>query len=185
VAEPKTRVERFQCLVQDPRPDDPLVEVFFQRSFQGEALGDLQKHNIRMSELLTPFELFDVDFILSREIKPGSVPAADRIVPLNHNQPEYVEAIAALDQMQEALRGENAFSEDGEKQVAEVEVSLIHRLLEGTHLRIKSLWALAAASLSAIKKKMWDQALGQAAALLLATLWLLVKALILVLTGSA
>jgi ABC-type anion transport system duplicated permease subunit len=138
-----------------------------------------------MSELLTPFELFDVDYILSREIKPGFIPAADRVVSLSHNQPEYIEAIEALDRMQEALRGENTFKEDGEEKVAETELSLIRQLLDGSSIRIKSLWALAAASLTALKKRMWDTLVGQTAAFLLGKLWLLVKALVLLATGIA
>jgi putative Ca2+/H+ antiporter (TMEM165/GDT1 family) len=57
--------------------------------------------------------------------------------------------------------------------------------LDGAWIRIKSLWVLAAASLTALKKKMWDTLVGQTAAFLLAKLWLLVKALIFLVTGIA
>ena len=44
-----------------------------------------------------------------RERKPVSkdVPASDRMVTLNHNQPDYQETVAALDEVVEAFRGDH------------------------------------------------------------------------------
>ncbi len=73
------------------------------------------------------------------------IPAADRIVGIDHNQPSVEQALKDLDQLIEDVRSTNDFSgvpEDKERAVAEL--SAVRSLLKATKVRIAAVLAVAA-----------------------------------------
>ena len=71
----------------------------------------------------------------------GSAPASDRIVPLNHNSPEYQSIKAGLDELAETIRGSNDVGESLEER---------DRLLQSL-VAARELWAAAELQLVQIK----------------------------------
>jgi hypothetical protein len=77
---------------------------------------------------------------LEREI--ATVPAADRVVPLDHNSPSYREIVDDLERLENALRSSNEYSDETEKGQRIAEVSASRRLLEAGQVRVEALVAL-------------------------------------------
>jgi hypothetical protein len=137
VNEVAKRVWRYQC---DPQvgPEDTMVQLFMEES---ATVGDrvfVDKKTVpipvRMLDLFGPLSLLDPERI---EGLVGA-PASDRIVPLNHNQPEYTEAVEALDKLEKAISGNNELSE-AERVAAGAEVSALKKLLSATYVYGKRL----------------------------------------------
>jgi cell division protein ZapA (FtsZ GTPase activity inhibitor) len=110
------------------------------------------------------------------EAEPRKVPAADRIVSLDHNRPDYLNTMAALDQLIEMVRESNSYREqdaaDQERRLSELEA--------GRHL-LGSRWVSAAAikaafwgTLGYLALKFVDAPIGEAASLA----WSAIKKLI-------
>lgn len=73
-----------------------------------------------------------------------AVPAADRIVTLDHNQPDVAGAVDTLDRLVEEVRSTNEFSGSAEeKERAVAELSALRRLLRASKVRVMSVLALA------------------------------------------
>jgi hypothetical protein len=70
------------------------------------------------------------------ENRAEGAPAADRIVPLNHNEPAYQEAMEALEKLEKAIVEANDYpnAEDKDQRVAEV--SATRRLLQSARVRV-------------------------------------------------
>jgi len=77
---------------------------------------------------------------LEREMT--TVPAADRVVPLDHNSPSYREVVDNLERLENALRSSNEYSDEAEKGQRIAEVSASRRLLEAGQVRVEALAAL-------------------------------------------
>lgn len=71
----------------------------------------------------------------------GDIPASDRLVTLNHNEPDYLELVDAVDQAEEIIRSTN---EDygGEKEQLLSEISLGKQLLKSLRVRVLAVTAL-------------------------------------------
>jgi len=71
-----------------------------------------------------------------------SVPAADRVVPLDHNKPEYQDAVESLDRLIKTLKESNDYADIVEKGQRIAEVSAARRLLDAALVRIEPLVSL-------------------------------------------
>ena len=96
------------------------------------------------------------------------IPAADRVVRIDHNSLEYTTAISELDRLRDQLRGWNEYpdSEDKEQRLAELQST--KDLLGAVRVRADAIRAVAFGVLSYIGKKFADVAIGAIALGLLA-----------------
>lgn len=62
------------------------------------------------------------------------IPASDRTVTLDHNSGAYGEAMAALEELEETIRGANDFAEPEEKEQRIAEVSAVRRVMEAVRI---------------------------------------------------
>lgn len=76
------------------------------------------------------------------EERESAVPAADRVVPLNHNQPAYHEAMEALERLEKTLREANDYPDASDKDQRIAEVSATKRLLQSVRVRIGAVAAV-------------------------------------------
>jgi hypothetical protein len=152
------RVERFQCLLPEPRPDDPTVEVFFEKSIEGHTLAGLERHEMRLSQLLSPFDLLDPAFVEAAEKQ--IVPAADRVVPINHNSSAYQEAEAALSHLEDAVRGANDHPHPEQQGQQVAEISALRRLLQAARVRVRAVFAVAATAFVSLARMFKDKMIG-------------------------
>jgi hypothetical protein len=73
---------------------------------------------------------------------PVPVPASDRSVSVDHNSDAYSDAVAAMENLETAIREANDFPEPLEREQREAEVSAARRLLRATLVRLEPLAAL-------------------------------------------
>jgi hypothetical protein len=104
------------------------------------------------------------------DIAPLPVPASDRTVALDHNSPDYAEAVRALDEVEQALEQSNDYDDADDKEQRIAEVSAGRRLLQATRVRGEALIALIFRGLTYLAKKFADIAIGAAATAALAFL---------------
>lgn len=93
-----------------------------------------------------------------------SVPAADRIVSINHNSTDYAEAVEQLDRLEELIKVQNDYpdsDDDRERQIAEIGAT--KRIIGAHYARAKVLLSLVYDGLSYLAKKFADIAIGKAA----------------------
>ena len=79
------------------------------------------------------------------------IPASNRVVPINHNSPEYGDAVKALDDLEHTLKTANDFPgelEEKEQRIAEVRAT--KDLLEATRVRIDAILISTPAACSAV-----------------------------------
>jgi hypothetical protein len=102
------------------------------------------------------------------DIVPFLLPAADRVVPLNHNSQDYADAIEQLDRLEELIRTTNDYpdSDDRDRQVAEI--SATKRLLSAAMIRAEVAVSLAYKALKYLAKKFIDTMIGKLASSALA-----------------
>jgi hypothetical protein len=93
-----------------------------------------------------------------------NVPAADRVVKLDHNSASYREAMDALEKLEEVLRGANDYPDPEEKERVVAEVSAARRIFQATRVRVGVVISLLAASAMYLVKTFTGAAIGQAAA---------------------
>jgi len=86
---------------------------------------------------------------------PKAIPAADRLVTLDHNSDPYKEAISALDAVVEAFREDHLFENDWgiEKSVLLKTLESGRRLLEQTQAHAATLYTTVVTSLEVIREK--------------------------------
>ncbi len=72
----------------------------------------------------------------------AEVPAADRVVPLDHNSVSYRELTEGLERLENALRGANDYPDPQEKEQRIAEVAASRRLLEAAQVRVEALATL-------------------------------------------
>jgi hypothetical protein len=137
------KVWRYQC---DPFiSDEATVEVFFEEkaTIDGREFKEQKMSPVRvpMVDLFGPRELLDP----ARVEALAAAPASDRIVPLNHNQPEYLKAEEAVGKLEDAVRASNELSPE-EKEARGAEISGVRRLLQGAYAYARSLigWGVGA-----------------------------------------
>lgn len=92
-------------------------------------------------------------------------PAADRIVPINHNEIPYKELLEALDKVKATLQGTNDYDdpEDKEQRIAELLAGRL--LLEPTRGRLTAILATLGDVLRYLAKRFVDTAIGRIATL--------------------
>jgi hypothetical protein len=118
--------------------------------------------------------------VMSPRGRVQEVPAADRIVPLDHNSPEYREAVNALEEVAEAVRSNNEYAnedpEDRNQRLVELEAA--EKLLEAPRVSESAIKIFAIRTLRYLGDKFADHAIGLlAGAAITALLALLQKAL--------
>lgn len=99
--------------------------------------------------------------LLEREA--ANVPASDRVVPLNHNQPEYKEVIAALERLERALTEANDYPDAEDKEQKIAEVSAARRLFKAPRISIEALRGVLLKSLTFLTKTFASTGVGMAA----------------------
>jgi len=98
---------------------------------------------------------------LEREL--SEVPAADRVVKLDHNSAPYQELLDRLAQLEEALRASNEYQNVVEKEQRIAEVSASHRLLQATQVRVQALATLLGPVVTQFTTKVKDNLITAAA----------------------
>jgi hypothetical protein len=101
---------------------------------------------------------------------PLAVPAADRTVTLNHNAPDYAEAMRALENVEQVVQQANDYDDPDDKEQRVAELSAGRRLLKATRVRAEAVLAVLYRALSYLAKKFVDVAIGAAATAALALL---------------
>jgi hypothetical protein len=128
---------------------DDMVAELNQQIFSPMA-RDLRKHIERRYRSLSDIEKV--------------APASDRTVPVDHNSPDYAEAVAQLDRLEELLQQANDYSdmEDKERRIAEIGAT--KRLLSAARVSVDALLSVAYQTLEAIAKKFTELTIGKVAA---------------------
>jgi hypothetical protein len=102
--------------------------------------------------------------LLEYELQNG-IPAADRIVKLNHNSVSYKEAMTALDTLKEFLRQSNDFPNAEEKEQALAEVAATKTLLEAAQVRLVSVLTVLRPAVKYVARTFANTVLSKTAAL--------------------
>lgn len=89
------------------------------------------------------------------------IPASDRLVPLDHNSPQFEQLVSALNSVEEALRGWNGYFDEDEKERTLAEVEAGKALLKPKQARLDALVAVLVNGLKAMLKKAADSALAK------------------------
>jgi hypothetical protein len=93
----------------------------------------------------------------------ASVPAADRIVTLNHNSPDYQHMMSALETLEEVLRSTNDYPDAEEKERVVAEISAGRRLLQAVKARAGAIATVVAVPATYLAKQFMGKAVGDAA----------------------
>jgi hypothetical protein len=91
------------------------------------------------------------------------VPAADRVVSLDHNSPKYKAAADALETLENALTEANDYPDAEDKEQKIAEVSATRRLLQAARVRVTAVGALVGTSLLYLATTFFNTGVGQAA----------------------
>lgn len=91
------------------------------------------------------------------------IPASDRVVSLNHNSPEFVSMMEALDNLEIALSTSNDYPDAEDKDQRIAETSAIGRLLEATRVRIAAVAIILRPLVTHLVGKFLDTGIGKAA----------------------
>lgn len=90
------------------------------------------------------------------------IPAADRIVTINHNTPEYRSVIEKLEDLKAAIESNNEYRsknlDDHERRLVDIETTL--KILENTRVRIGAIKAAAYGTLFYLAEKFSDEPIG-------------------------
>lgn len=92
-----------------------------------------------------------------------ALPASDRTVTLDHNQPEYTVAVDALDSAERAVQESNDYDDVDDKEQRMAEINAGRQLLRATRARADALIAVIYRSLKYLAVKFVDLAIGRAA----------------------
>jgi len=97
------------------------------------------------------------------EIELEKVPASDRIVTLDHYSSGYREAVAALETLENVLRGANDYPDPEEKERVVAEVSATRRLFQSVKVRVGAVASLLSLPALYLVKEFAGTAVGDAA----------------------
>jgi hypothetical protein len=106
-----------------------------------------------------------------------AAPASDRIVSLNHNNPEYVVLSGAISEAEDALESTN-IGEPEDRDLAKAELGAAKRLLLATRVRLDFFTRWLGTSLKWIALKFAEGSLAALAAAALVALEAFVKGLV-------
>lgn len=99
-----------------------------------------------------------------------AVPASDRTVRLDHNDPDYKAMTRDFENLEDALRGNNDYSDMNDKEQRIAEVGAMRRLLLSVRVRTDTLISLVYRGLRHFAKSFADKVIGALAVRLLALL---------------
>jgi hypothetical protein len=105
----------------------------------------------------------------------ATVPAADRLVPLNHNSQQYTVTIEAADEVEKTIREANDFLDQEEKEQRIAEVSAVRRLLQAARVRVEAVVVLLKPLAEQARTKLRDTIVGMAINKFLALLGALIQ----------
>lgn len=97
------------------------------------------------------------------ERRMSEIPAADRIVSLDHNSSAYREAVGALETLERVIREANDYPDPEEKERVVAEVSAARRIFQAASVRIGVVTTLLGAPVLYLAKKFMDTGIGKAA----------------------
>ena len=113
---------------------------------------DLWKHIVRKSRQATA---------------PTPVPAADRLVTLDHNSADYQELISRINQVAREARNLNSLAIEPEFERIEAEIGAGRRLLEAARARVEAVRVVLVPALKWVAAKAGEHAIGLAVTALL------------------
>jgi hypothetical protein len=93
---------------------------------------------------------------------PATAPASDRTVTVDHNKPDYKEAVDALDKLIKTIKESNDYDDVEEKEQRVAEVSAARRLMDAVRIRIEPLVALLRPLVAQFATKLKDNLIGAA-----------------------
>jgi hypothetical protein len=100
---------------------------------------------------------------LEAELDKPTAPASDRVVPLDHNRPDYKEAVASLDKLIKTIKEANDYPDPNKEQrIAEVSAARI--LMDADKVRTEPLVALLKPLVVQYATKLKDTLIGLAVA---------------------
>lgn len=89
-----------------------------------------------------------------------TVPASDRTVRLDHNDPDYAAASRDLEKLEDAVRGSNDYADSDDKEQRVAEIGAMRRLLTSARVRTDVLIALIYRGLQHFAKTFVDKVIG-------------------------
>jgi len=98
---------------------------------------------------------------LERELR--EIPAAGRVVRLDHNSTQYSEAMAALETLENVLCGANDYPDADERERIVAEISATRRIFQAVMVRVEVVVSLLVKPLTYLAKTFVGAAIGQAA----------------------
>jgi hypothetical protein len=99
----------------------------------------------------------------SEEAEERPIPAADRIVKLDHNSDRYRDAVGALETLERVLKETNDYPDADDKEQKIAEVSALQRLFQSSRVRVHAVIALAVPGLLYLAKTFANTGVGTAA----------------------
>jgi hypothetical protein len=96
-------------------------------------------------------------------MREAAIPASDRIVRLDHNDPRYKSVVEALETLEHVIRDSNLYDDPEEKEMHLAEISAGRRLFESTKVRVAAIVTIVGGPLMYIAKHFIDSGLGKAA----------------------
>lgn len=130
-------------------------------TYAGKGLNENVRELVR--QIFLPFVRDLRRYLEQASENSPSIPAADRVVRLNHNSPQYQEAIVALETLERVLRETNDYPDAEEKEQNTAEISAGRRLLQSARVRVAALGLVLGPALEYLTKKFFDVSLGKAA----------------------
>jgi cell division protein ZapA (FtsZ GTPase activity inhibitor) len=149
-----------------PEGEEDLTIQFAHRFevYTGEVLkavpGIDEQRAMLMAGVLSQQRVDELETQVKREI-----PAADRLVGLDHNSQQYQEAVAAVDHLVRLVRDNNFYKEtdpdDHDRRLSELEAG--RRLLGGKRLSIQAIKSALVGTVVYLAAKFADAPIGEAA----------------------
>jgi len=97
--------------------------------------------------------------------EPATAPASDRVVSLDHNNPDYQDAVRHLEKLKGAIESNNEFRNsnisDHERRLTDVESTL--KLLENMRVNVNTMKAVAFGTLAYLVEKFAEHPIGELA----------------------
>jgi hypothetical protein len=108
-------------------------------------------------------EIQKIPLTESLENGSGTVPASDRVVPLNHNSAAYKDLMGALEMLERAVRGLNDYPEPEIREQHAAELSAGRELLKPRYARVAAIWGVFRAPLRWLIKQFAEKEIGHIA----------------------
>lgn len=110
-----------------------------------------------------PFSSDLLQYLKAVDLEPIVVPAADRIVTLDHNSATYKDVIKSLEKLKTIIEQANNYSDEEDKEQRIGEIKAGRELLKTKRTRLKSLAAVLGTVLIYLVTKFGDSIIGEVA----------------------